>query len=288
MKKDEKQQKAQELHKDLEKARGVVLSGFEGITVAQDTELRRKLVQAGSTYRVVKNTLIERAAQGTSAAPVAQKLRGTTSLAYTESDPVALAKAISSYAKDHPILVFKAGVVEGRVVSMADLTSIANLPSREVLLAKVLYLINASAQRTASSIAGVARNLAAVIQQGWKEGKFQALRLEAGAEDRDPAIKQEVREDKSQEHSEAFRSLKAMIDRKLRPGGASLSQAAGGADPCDFSIVLPVLQGSDAIDPGSSHERAPDLYMQMSESERKEITDYYRSECEKVLKTAGN
>src|SRR5208282_2663720 len=89
MKKDEKQQKAEELHKDLEKARGVVFSGFEGITVAQDTELRRKLAQAGSTYRVVKNTLIERAAQGTSAEPAAQKLRGTTSLAYTESDPVA-------------------------------------------------------------------------------------------------------------------------------------------------------------------------------------------------------
>jgi large subunit ribosomal protein L10 len=173
MKKDEKQQKAQKLHKDLENARGVVLSGFEGITVAQDNELRRKLAQAESTYRVVKNSLIERAAQGTSAAPVAQKLRGTTSLAYTENDPVALAKAISSYAKDHPILVFKAGVVEGRVVSMADLTSIASLPSREALLAKVLYLINASAQRTASSIAGVARNLAGVIQQGVKEGKFQ-------------------------------------------------------------------------------------------------------------------
>ena len=150
MKKDEKQKKAEDLHKDFEKARSVVLSGFEGITVAQDNELRRKLAQAGASYRVMKNTLIERAAQGTPAAPVAQKLRGTTSLAYTESDPVALAKAISDYAKDNPILVFKAGVVEGRVVSMADLTAIASLPSRETLLAKVLYLINASAQRTAS------------------------------------------------------------------------------------------------------------------------------------------
>jgi len=173
MKKDDKQKKAEELHKEFEKVRGLVLSGFEGITVAQDNELRRKLAEAGATYRVMKNTLIARAAQGTPAAPIAQQLRGTTSLAYTESDPVALAKAISDYAKDHPILVFKAGVVEGRVVSMADLTSIANLPSREALLAKVLYLINASAQRTASSIAGVARNLAAVIQQGVKENKFQ-------------------------------------------------------------------------------------------------------------------
>jgi len=172
MNKDEKQQKAEDLHNELEKARGLVLSGFEGITVAQDSDLRRKVAQVGATYRVVKNTLIERAAQGTPAAAVTQKLRGTTSLAYTETDPVALAKAISAYAKDNPILVFKAGVVEGRVVSMADLTAIANLPSREALLAKVLYLINASAQRTASSIAGVARNLAAVIQQGVKEAKF--------------------------------------------------------------------------------------------------------------------
>ena len=91
MKKEEKQSQAEALRRELERAKGVLLSGFEGLTVAQDTQLRDRIAKAGGTYRVVKNSLIERAAQGTPVAPVAQKLRGTTSLAYTETDPVAMA-----------------------------------------------------------------------------------------------------------------------------------------------------------------------------------------------------
>jgi large subunit ribosomal protein L10 len=173
MKKEEKQKKAEALHEELEKAKGVLLSGFEGLTVAQDTELRTKIAKAGGTHRVVKNSLIERAALGTSAAPVAQKLRGTTSLTYTEGDAVALARIITAYAKDHPALVFKTGVVEGRVISLTELAALASLPSRETLFSKVLFLINAPAQRVASSVAGVARNLVYVIQQGVQEKKFK-------------------------------------------------------------------------------------------------------------------
>jgi large subunit ribosomal protein L10 len=173
MKKDEKQKQAEALREELAKAKGVLLSGFEGITVAQDTDLRGKVAKAGAKYRVVKNSLIERAAQGTPMEPLAKKLRGTTSLAYTGTDPVGLAKVITSYAKENPILVFKAGVVEGRVVSMADINALASLPSREMLLSKVLFLIKSPAQRAASTLAGVARNLAQVIQQGVQENRFQ-------------------------------------------------------------------------------------------------------------------
>jgi len=173
MKKEEKQKQAETLRQELEKARGVLLSGFEGLTVAQDTELRDRIVKAGGRYRVVKNSLIERAVQGTPVAPVAQKLRGTTSVSFTETDPVALAKIITTYAKENPALVFKTGVVEGRVISLADLALIANLPSRDALLSKVLFLINAPAQRVASTLAGVARNLVFVIQQGVQEKKFK-------------------------------------------------------------------------------------------------------------------
>ncbi len=172
MKKDEKQKKAKELREELIRAKSVLLSSFEGMTVAQDTDLRFKVATAGGKYRVVKNSLIERATQGTPVEPVAKDLRGTTSLAYTESDPVALAKTLAAYAKENPIFVFKTGVVEGRVVSMADLNALASLPSRETLLSKVLFLINVPAQRTASTLAGVARNLAYVIQQGVQENKF--------------------------------------------------------------------------------------------------------------------
>lgn len=172
MKKDEKQKKVERLREELTKAKTVLLSGFEGITVAQDTDLRTRVAKAGAKYQVVKNSLIERAAQGTSMEPAAKRLQGTTSLAYTDSDPVALAKAVTTYAKENPILVFKTGMVEGRVISMGELNALASLPSRETLLSKALYLIKAPAQRTASTLAGVARNLAYVIQQGVQEKKF--------------------------------------------------------------------------------------------------------------------
>ncbi len=173
MDRDEKKKQAEELHEELKKARGIVLSGFEGISVAQDSELRRKIAGTGAKYKVVKNSLIERAAKGTTVEPVAGKLKGTTSVAVTEADPVALAKALTEYAKENPILTFKSGVVEGRVVSLKDLVAIATLPSREELLSKVLFLFNSPAQRVATTLAGVARNLAVVISQGVKEKKFK-------------------------------------------------------------------------------------------------------------------
>ncbi|MFZ0959506.1 MAG: 50S ribosomal protein L10 [Terriglobia bacterium] len=173
MDREEKKKSAERLHEELKKARSIILSGFQGITVAQDFDLRRKIAGTGARYKVVKNSLIERAAKGTSVEPIAQKLEGMTSLAFTETDPVALAKALSAYAKENPILSFKSGVVEGRVVSLADWTAIATLPPREQVLAKVLFLFNSPAQRLASTLSGVARNLAYVIQQGVKEKKFR-------------------------------------------------------------------------------------------------------------------
>ena len=173
MKKEDKAKKVESVRDELARATGVVLSQFEGITVAQDSELRRKVAQSGARYQVLKNSIIERAAQGTPVEPlVAGRLKGTTSVAVTESDPVALAKALTTYAKDNPVLVFKAGMVEGRVVSLAEFLAIASLPSKEALYAKALFLINAPATQLASAIAGVARKLAVVIQQAVKEKKF--------------------------------------------------------------------------------------------------------------------
>ena len=172
-KKDEKAKQVDSVREEFQRSKSVILSKFEGITVAQDSELRRKIAETGAKYHVVKNSLIERAAQGTAVEPlVTQKLKGTTSIAATETDPVALAKAITAYAKENPVLVFKAGVVEGRVVSLADLMALASLPSRETLLAKALFLIKAPATQVASAVAAVARNLAYVINQGVDEKKF--------------------------------------------------------------------------------------------------------------------
>jgi large subunit ribosomal protein L10 len=174
MKREEKHQQAKDLHEELKKARTVFLTGFEGLTVAQDTELRRQVSGTGAQYKVVKNSLIERAAAGTESEPAAQNLRGTTSLAYTATDPVSLAKVLVDYARENPALVFKAGMVEGRVVSMAEIESLAALPSRDELFARALFVIKSPGQQLATAISAVARDLARVIQQAVKEEKFKA------------------------------------------------------------------------------------------------------------------
>ena len=96
-----------------------------------------------------------------------------TSIAYTFDDPVALAKALTAYAKTNPQFTFKAGLVEGRAVDIKSITDLAAMPPKEEIFAKLLYLINAPAQRLVTAINGVGRNLAVVVDQGVKENKFQ-------------------------------------------------------------------------------------------------------------------
>ncbi|HLH00537.1 MAG TPA: 50S ribosomal protein L10 [Bryobacteraceae bacterium] len=171
-KKSDKEKDLQALKKDFEKANNIFLAGFEKLTVQQDYELRKAVRGAGGNYKVVKNNLAEKAAQGTPAEGITNNLAGMTSMAYTEKDPVALAKALTAYAKANPTFTFKAGLVEGRVVEVKSIQDLASLPSREEILAKVLFLINASAQRLVTALGGVGRNLAVVVDQGVKENKF--------------------------------------------------------------------------------------------------------------------
>lgn len=173
-KKSDKQKDVDALRQELGKAQHLFLTSFEKLTVAQDFELRKAVRAAGGKYRVIKNNLAEKAAEGTGAADLLQGLRGMTSMSYTASDPVALAKALTVYAKTHPAFVFKAGMVEGRVVDVRSIQDLANLPSKDELIAKVMWLINSPAQRLAVSLNGVARNLAVVLDQAIKEDKFQA------------------------------------------------------------------------------------------------------------------
>lgn len=171
--KGKKSEELNDLKKDLGEAKNFVLAQFQGITVAQDTELRQKIRATNSKYRVVKNTLAKIATKGTPAEKLASALKGPTSWAYNNSDPVALAKALTAYAKANPVFVFKTGMVEGRVVNLADLVAIASLPSKEELIAKLLFLLNAPAQRIAMATNGVARNLAIVVGQAVEQKKFQ-------------------------------------------------------------------------------------------------------------------
>jgi large subunit ribosomal protein L10 len=173
-KKAEKKTQADELRTQLATVSTVILSTFQGITVEQDTKLRRQVEAAGGKYQVVKNTVVERAAEGTPTAPLLKNLKGTNSIAYTKTDPVALAKILTKVAKDVPAFQFRAGWVEGRVISIQEINQLALLPSKEELISKVMFLLNAPAQRVASALAALPRNLAVVTSEAVKANKFGA------------------------------------------------------------------------------------------------------------------
>ena len=172
--KDDKKKDIEALRKDLEQSKNLFVTGYQKLRVEQDFELRKAVRGAGGKYRVIKNNLAEKASEGTAAEGVLKGLRGMTSLAYTSKDPVALAKALTAYAKNNPSFTFKAGLVEGRVIDIRAINDLATLPSREEVLARLLFMINAPAQRLVTAMNAVGRNLAVVVDQGVKANKFGA------------------------------------------------------------------------------------------------------------------
>jgi large subunit ribosomal protein L10 len=168
-----KKEQVEKLSADLKHVSSAVVSTYSKLTVAQDYELRKALRGAGAKYQVVKNTLAERAAKGTKVEDGLKNLTGVTSIAYTTGDPVAMAKALTKYAKDTPEFTFKVGLVEGRVISIKEIEALASMPSKEELMSKLLFLINAPAQRLATAISAVPRHLAVVVNQAVQEKKFK-------------------------------------------------------------------------------------------------------------------
>lgn len=169
-----KQQDLDSLRQKLEQSSNLFVTSFEKLTVAQDFELRKAIRGAGGMYEVVKNTIAGKASDGLPSASVLQGLKGVSAVAYTSGDPVALAKALTTYAKANPTFSFKAGLVEGRAINLAEIQELASMPPKEEIYAKLLYLINAPAQRLVTAINGVGRNLAVVVDQGVKENKFSS------------------------------------------------------------------------------------------------------------------
>jgi len=173
-KKSDKEKDLEALKQEFAKAENLFVTGYEKIKVSQDNDLRKVVRDSGSKYRVIKNNLAEIASEGTASEQVLKGLRGMTSIAYTFDDPVALAKALTAYAKTNPVFTFKAGIVQGRVIDVKAINDLANLPSKEEIYAKLMFLMNAPAQRLAGTINAVGRNVAIVIDQAVKENKFQA------------------------------------------------------------------------------------------------------------------
>ena len=172
-KKEDKQKDIDALRKDLANLKNLFVTGYEKLRVDQDFELRKVVRGAGGKYRVVKNNIAGIAADGTPSEQVLKDLRGMTSMAYTSNDPVALAKALTAYAKANPTFTFKAGLVEGRVIDVKSIGDLATMPSKEEIFAKLLYVINGPAQQLVTALNAVGRNLAVVLDQGVKENKFK-------------------------------------------------------------------------------------------------------------------
>lgn len=163
-----KQAVVAQLKEQLESAKGVVLTSYKGLTVAQDTELRRELREAGVSYHVVKNTMLRIAAKEAGIEGIEEHLEGTTAFAFSTEDAVAPAKVICGFIKknkleDAEVLTVKVGMVEGKVIGVVEVKALAALPSREELIAKLLGSMNAPISNTVNVLQGVIRNAVYVL-----------------------------------------------------------------------------------------------------------------------------
>src|SRR5438105_4068214 len=153
------------LKEEFEAASNALVINFQGLPVEKDWEMRKALREAKLNYRVIKNTIGRRAVEGTPLESLKDNLIGMSAIAYSANDPVGLAKVLSKFAKESDKVKFKAGVVEGRAISVKDIDALASLPSKEELISKLMWVLNSGAQRIAIALNGVPRNLAIVIDQ---------------------------------------------------------------------------------------------------------------------------
>ncbi len=179
-----KAEMVKQLAAELAGSTTAIVGTFQKLTVSQDFALRTVVRGAGGKYRVVKNKLASRAAEGTKVEEALKGLKGVSSVAYSSGDPVALAKALSEWVKDNEQFSFKLAIVDGKVLSAKEIQQLATMPGREELYSKLLYLISAPAQRLATVINATGRDVAVVLGQAVQHEKFagRAERVWRGAE----------------------------------------------------------------------------------------------------------
>ena len=171
----DKEQELQELASTFKSANTAILVDYRGLNVPAVTELRRQIRSAKGSYKVIKNTLARRATKGTSFEALEKMFVGTTALAYTGDDAVALAKALTTFMKTAPTLKVKAAVVQGRAIQPAEVTDLASLPGRPELYAKLLFVLQAPMQQLVTVLSAVPRDLVTVLSE------YEKKKSEAGA-----------------------------------------------------------------------------------------------------------
>ncbi|MGA2048910.1 MAG: 50S ribosomal protein L10 [Terracidiphilus sp.] len=171
--KAKKNEKVQLLAKELSTSTTAIVGTFSRLTVAKDFELRRVIREAGGKYRVVKNKLAAVSGTGTQVEAALKGLKGVNSVAFTAGDPVALAKVFAKWAGDNAAeFQFKLGIVDGKLLDVNEVKALATMPGKEELFSKLLFLINAPAQRLATVLNATGRDLAVVLGQGVEKEKF--------------------------------------------------------------------------------------------------------------------
>lgn len=169
MNRDEKTQMISALTSEIGQAQNAFLISFKGVTVPQVTELRRQVRESGSSYIVVKNTLALLALKDSPLVELRDQFRGETALAYNKTDAVILAKALTKFAKEVPSVTFKGALLDGKLVPASQIDQIANLPSREELVSKLLYVLQSPMRGLATVLNANIRNLAVVLDMVAKQ-----------------------------------------------------------------------------------------------------------------------